>query len=131
MAKLRTTISRGPYAPRACSPGGVPAGSGCMRDCTPEPCAQVRILLGAPKSNTQANHILLVICHLTWANVRHAHLSPAARAPGTSQNPDDRRLVTSAPWRAATIKTVYSLWGTSRYEPPAPGGLASTPTGPR
>src|SRR5450755_164006 len=60
MAKLRTTIPRAPYAPRACSAGRVPAGSGCMRICTPEPCAQVRILLGAHRtSNFLASHYLL------------------------------------------------------------------------
>jgi hypothetical protein len=42
-----------------------------MRDCTPEPCAQVRILLEALKSNTQANNVFLASYGLTWANVRH------------------------------------------------------------
>ena len=69
MAELGTTIPRAPYAPRACSAGRVPADSDGMRECTPEPCAQVRILLGAHKSNTQANRTLWVICDLTWANV--------------------------------------------------------------
>jgi hypothetical protein len=58
-----------PYAPHRSRPGRVSAGDSNARKCTPEPCAQVRILLGAPKSNTQANRILLVLCHLTWANV--------------------------------------------------------------
>jgi hypothetical protein len=62
----------------------------CIRECTPEPCAQVRILLGALlgglKSNAQANHILWALCHLTWANARHDPLSPAARAAGRSEN---------------------------------------------
>src|ERR1022692_574894 len=81
------TILRVPYAPRVCSAGRVGAGSGCMRECTPEPCAQVRILLGAPKSNARANRLLLVICNLTWANVWNAPTPPASRPPGTPQEP--------------------------------------------
>ena len=44
---LSTTISRVPYAPRACSAACVSAGSNDARERSPEPCAQVRILLGA------------------------------------------------------------------------------------
>jgi hypothetical protein len=58
-----------------------------MRECTPEPCAQVRILLGVLKSNAQANRTILMKCHLTWANVWNAPTPPAARAPGTPQEP--------------------------------------------
>jgi hypothetical protein len=57
-----------------------------MRDCTPEPCAQVRILLEALNSNTEANRVLSASCYLTWANVRDDLLSPAVHAPGTSQD---------------------------------------------
>jgi len=57
-----------------------------MRDCTPEPCAQVRILLGALESNRKANRLLLVMCNLAWANVWNAPHSPglarAGHAPG-------------------------------------------------
>jgi hypothetical protein len=98
-----------PYEPHRSSPGHVSAGGSSARKCTPEPCAQVRILLGAPKSNAKANRSLLVICHLTWANVRQGPPLPRRprprHAPGPA-TPDASR--TSALWRATTIKTVYS-----------------------
>jgi hypothetical protein len=77
---------RAPAVPQASIRNAVSTGQGDKRKRSPEPCAQVRILLGAPKSNTRANFVFLAICRLTWANVRHDPLSPAACAPGTSQD---------------------------------------------
>ena len=116
MAKLRTTIPRVPYAPRASGPGCVPAGSGRMRDCAPEPCAGSNPAGGA-KSNTQANHVFSVICHLTWANVRHGppprrarlrHVpGPGAQDASRRQRPDGQRL--SRPRARAALRVINGL----------------------
>jgi hypothetical protein len=62
--------------------------------------------VGGAKSNTYANRLLLVMCNLTWANVWNASHSPGLARPRSRRA---RCLLTSAPWRATTINTVYAL----------------------
>jgi hypothetical protein len=78
---------RAPLAPRPRIHDGVCAGQNDTRQRSPEPCVQVRILLGALKSNTQANHASLAICHLTWAYARHRPPLPRRPRPRHAPGP--------------------------------------------
>jgi hypothetical protein len=108
-AKLRITISRVHPRPGACSAVRVPAGSGCMRDCTPEPCAQVRIYWGCQNR----------IHSLTWANVRHGPHLPYRPRPAAGPASPVPCLTGRTDKEAVTRSHAGSH---PRERPPAPGG---------